>query len=44
MMHQKNKIEKIATEHIDRLRHDAFIQHKDFDKTAKKRLAINQTA
>lgn len=42
-IHKKNKIEKNLTERIDTLRHDAFIQHKDFDAIAKKRLKINQT-
>lgn len=41
-MHKKNTIEKNLTEHVDRLRHDAFMQHKDFDQIAKKRLLINQ--
>ena len=41
-IHKKNKIEKNLTEHIDALRHDAFLQHKDFDAIAKKRLIINQ--
>ncbi len=35
-------IEKKLTEHIDRLRKDAFIKNKDFDAIAKKWLLINQ--
>ena len=41
-IHKKNIVEKKLTEHIDKLRHDAFVQHKDFDHIAKHRLATNQ--
>lgn len=41
-MHKKNSIEKNLTQHIDKLRHDAFLEHRDFDTIGKKRLATNQ--
>lgn len=40
---KKIKIEKVLTDSIDTLRKDAFIQHRDFDKTGKRRLSMNQT-
>lgn len=43
-MRKKNTVEKKLTQQIDKLRHDAFLQHKDFDHTAKKRLTINQSS
>ena len=39
---KKIENEKTLTEAIDKLRKGAFIQHKDFNQTAKQRLWLNQ--
>lgn len=41
-LRKKIQNEKTLTEAIDKLRKDAFIQHKDFNQTAKQRLWLNQ--